>query len=98
MIHWKQLKLESETSPFVTSEKGNSMVPLIYSGQDHELTPVEIKDVKAGDIVFCKFKGKYYTHKVYAVNPLHGVLIGNAKGKRNGWTKQVYGKVTKIFK
>lgn len=66
------------------------MTPLIKSGQEHVLSPINLSDV--GDIVFCKVKGRYYTHLVKAKGD-RGVLIG----KINGWTKSVFGKVTKIL-
>lgn len=69
------------------------MTPLIKSGQEHVLSPINLSDVEVGDIVFCKVKGRYYTHLVKA----KGVLIGNNHGKINGWTKSVFGKVTKIL-
>lgn len=61
------------------------MTPLIKSGQEHVLSPINLSDVEVGDIVFCKAKGG------------RGVLIGNNHGKINGWTKSVFGKVTKIL-
>jgi len=82
---------------FITSEKGGSMTPLIKSGQDHELSPTTIDDIEVGDIVYCKVKGNFYTHLVKAKDPKKGCQIGNNKGNINGWTKQVYGKVTKII-
>jgi hypothetical protein len=82
---------------FETSEKGNSMVPLIKSGQKHILAPVKFEDVKVDDIVYCKINGKYYTHLVYKVDKLRGVLIGNKRGHMNGWTKNIYGKVIEIL-
>jgi hypothetical protein len=82
---------------FITSEKGNSMSPLIKSGQDHELSPVSIDNVVVGDIVYCKVKGRFYTHLVKAKDPKKGCQIGNNKGNINGWTKAVYGKVTKVL-
>ncbi|MGL4374413.1 MAG: hypothetical protein ACRCS6_11540 [Turicibacter sp.] len=88
----KLLKGES----FVTSERGNSMVPLIKSGQKHKLIPITIEECKVGDIVYCKVKGNLYTHLVKAVGD-RGLLIGNNHGKINGWTKIVYGKVTEIY-
>ncbi len=94
--HWKIEKLEKGES-FITKEKGNSMIPLIYSNQEHELSPIKLEDVKVGDIVFCKCSGKLYTHLVKAIDPKKGALIGNNKGNINGWTKTVYGKVTKIL-
>mgnify|MGYP003986932813 FL=1 len=83
---------------FVTSEKGNSMVPLIKSGQKHKLAPVEWKQCMKGDIVFCKVKGSFYTHLVKGKDSVKGLLIGNNRGRINGWTKQVYGRVIEVLK
>lgn len=83
---------------FITSEKGNSMIPLIKSGQEHKLAPItNLNEIKEGDIVYCKVNGNYYTHLVKAVSAKGTVLIGNNKGGINGWTKQVYGKVIEIL-
>ncbi len=94
----KNFKLErlEKGETFVTSEKGNSMSPLIKSGQDHKLAPVKLEDVSVGDIVYCKVKSSYYTHLVKGKGE-RGVLIGNNKGGINGWTKNVYGKVIEIL-
>jgi hypothetical protein len=94
MIHYKQ-KLLEEGKTFETSEKGNSMVPLLYSGEKHILTPISIEEVKVGDIVFCKVKGSYMTHLVTAKNDKKGLQISNNHGHINGWTKAVWGKVVK---
>lgn len=96
MKNYKLEKLQNGES-FKTSEKGNSMVPLIKSGQEHMLEPVDIKDVEIGDIVYCKVRGNFYTHLVKAIDPKKGCQIGNNKGNINGWTKQVYGKVTEVY-
>lgn len=95
-MNWKVEKLLKGES-FITSEKGNSMLPIIKSGQDHELSPTTLDKIKIGDIVYCKVKGRYYTHLVKAINDNKGALIGNNKGNINGWTKLIYGKVTKII-
>lgn len=87
--------LNGET--FTTSEKGNSMVPLIKSGQEHILAPISIEEINVGDIVYCKVKGKFYTHLVTAIDPKKGCQISNNKGVINGWTNQVYGKVIDIL-
>ena len=76
-----------------TSEKGNSMVGLIASGQEHIVEPATWETVEVDDIVYCKVHGNFYTHIVKAKNNDKGCLIGNNKGGINGWTKQVYGKV-----
>lgn len=96
MTHWKETKLNNGET-FITSEKGNSMVPLIKSGQDHVLAPATLESVSIGDIVFCKVSGKYYTHLVKAKDPLKGVQIGNNKGGINGWTKNIFGKVIEVL-
>ena len=95
----KNYKLEKllNGETFITSEKGNSMNPLIKSGQEHKLSPVKWEDCNQGDIVYCKVKGRFYTHLVKATDNTKGVLIGNNKGGINGWTKQVYGKVIEII-
>jgi hypothetical protein len=96
MKHWKHTALE-EGKVLRTSEKGNSMTPLIKSGQEHELTPCTWQNCNPPDIVFCKVRGHYYTHKVLAKDDKKGLQIGNNRGGVNGWTKQVFGKVTQIF-
>ena len=73
------------------------MMPLIKSGQKHKLAPAKWKDCDINDIVYCKVKGRFYTHLVKAKDDKKGLLIGNNKGRINGWTKQVYGKVIEIL-
>lgn len=94
--NWKLERLQKGET-FTTSEKGNSMVPIIKSGQDHVLEPATWESVNEGDAVYCKVKGKFYTHLVKAKNSEKGVLIGNNKGSINGWTKNVYGKVMEVL-
>lgn len=95
-MHWKIEKLlNGET--FTTSEKGNSMTPLIKSGQEHILAPIKLEDVKIDDIVFCKVAGHLYTHLVTGLNTKRGVQISNNHGHVNGWTKNVFGKVIKVL-
>jgi hypothetical protein len=94
--NYKLEKLEAGET-ITTSEKGNSMIPLIKSGQNHKLSPAKWEDCNIDDIVYCKVKGNFYTHLVKAKNNEKGLLIGNNKGNINGWTKQVYGKVIAIL-
>ena len=95
-MNWKLDKL-AKGETFITSEKGNSMVPLIKSGQDHKLAPATWDTVEVGDIVYCKVRGRFYTHLVKAKNLDKGCQIGNNKGHINGWTKQVFGKVVEVI-
>ena len=95
-MNWKVEKLKKGET-FITSEKGNSMFPIIKSGQDHKLVPAKLDEVEVDDIVFCKVKGHFYTHLVKAKNEARGCLIGNNRGGINGWTKQIYGKVIEVL-
>ena len=96
MRNYKLERLQSGES-FITSEKGNSMVPLIKSGQDHMLEPATWEEVEVGDIAYCKVKGNWYTHIVTAKNEKRGCQISNNQGYVNGWTKAVYGVVTEVI-
>lgn len=81
----------------ISREPGNSMTPLLQSRQPVEIIPATWEEVEEGDIVYCKVRGKYYTHLVKAKNEKRGVQIGNNHGHINGWTKNVYGKISKIL-
>ncbi len=82
---------------FTTKEHGNSMVPLIYSGQEHKLAPATLEEIQVGDIVYCKVKGNFLTHLVKAKDDQKGAQIGNNRGGINGWSKQIFGKVVEIL-
>ena len=81
----------------ISRESGNSMLPILKSRQPVRLQPVKWEDCKKNDIVFCRVRGSFYTHKVYAVDLNKGCLIGNNKGRHNGWTRKVFGKVIEIL-
>lgn len=95
-INYKLDKLQKGET-IVTNEKGNSMSPLIMSGQYHKIKPTTWENCNVDDIVYCKVKGNFYTHLVKAKNNEKGLLIGNNKGGINGWTKQVYGIIIEIL-
>ena len=95
MKNYKLEKLQRGES-FTTSARGNSMQPLIASGQKHKLSPATWEEVYVNDIVYCRVGGKFYTHLVKAKSD-KGVLISNNKGHVNGWTTSVYGKVVEII-
>lgn len=77
---------------------GSSMTPYIESGQLVTMEPCTIEDVVQGDIVFSKVNGSFYLHFVRKKGEDGRVLIGNAHNHDNGWTRKVYGKVTKVSK
>lgn len=73
---------------------GNSMTPRIRSGQKITVSPLS-RPPQKDDIVLAKVRGRYYFHKVTAIR--NGQYqISNNHGHINGWTKQIYGLVTKI--
>jgi len=95
-MNWKIEKLQAGET-IISKEPGNSMTPILMSRQPVEITPCTWEDVEEEDIVYCKVRGSCYTHLVKGKNDKRGVLIGNNHGHLNGWTKKVYGKVTKII-
>lgn len=95
-MNWKiQKLLDGET--IISKEPGNSMLPLLKSKQPVKLQPISWEDCETGDIVFCKVRGNVFTHLVKGKNERRGLLIGNNRGRINGWTKNVYGKVIEIL-
>ena len=92
-----KLELLQEKGKLITSEKGNSMLPRIKSGQKHKLVTCTWEECEINDIVYCKVSGRFFTHLVHAKNIQKGLQIGNMKGFINGWTKTVYGKVTEVY-
>lgn len=92
------LKLQQGETIDRHKEKGNSMLPLIKSGQPVKIEPVAYGQPTVGDIVFCKVKGKYYLHKISKTKG-NQYQISNNKGHINGWISinGIYGIVTKIY-
>lgn len=75
---------------------GNSMKPILpnpstcsYKKQDK---------YQVGDIVFCKVRGRYIdAHKITKIASDGRYMIANNHGHENGWTREIYGKVTHIL-
>jgi len=96
MISNKEIALK-EGKNVISVEPGNSMTPLIKSRQPVLLIPIKLEEVQINDIVYCKVHGKYYTHLVKSIDEKRGCLIGNNHGGTNDWTRQIFGKVSKIY-
>jgi hypothetical protein len=81
-------------------EKGNSMLPIIKSGEPVTLAPItDPSTLEIGDIVLCRVGGSVLTHKITAKQGKADKLrfqISNNHGHVNGWTRAVYGKVVAI--
>ena len=96
MTNWKVERLQNGEE-IISKEPGNSMTPKLSSRQPVRISPTTWSEVEVGDIVYCKVKGRLYTHLVKAKNDKRGCQIGNNHGHINGWTKQIYGKVIEIL-
>ena len=95
MVNWQRVVDELNAGNSVTFKpKGTSMQPRINSGERVTASP-DISDIVEGDVVVCKIKGNYYCHIVKKVGD-GKYLISNNRGKVNGWTSNVYGKVVEI--
>ncbi len=78
--------------------KGNSMEPIIKSGQLCTCEPVDINTVlEVGNVVLCKVNGRQYLHKISAIRD-NQYQISNNKNFVNGWTQRtnVFGILTKV--
>jgi len=102
--HIEKLK-KGETAKF--RPFGNSMQPVIKSGQLVTVEPVDPATLKEGDIVLCRVRGNSYLHFIKQVltikdpntsEPYTDFQIGNNRGGINGWisSDMVYGKCTKV--
>jgi len=96
-MHTAQKLLNGETC--LVQGFGNSMTPILASGQVCEVTPVKDHSLlKKGDIVLCKVNGHVYLHMIHAIREPQ-FQIGNNHKHINGWVtaKNIYGIVTKIL-
>lgn len=75
--------------------RGTSMTPRIMSGQLCTVEPVHLSALAVGDVVLCKVAGSEYLHLVKAIQG-ERVQIGNMRGRINGWTRSVYGRLVAV--
>lgn len=92
--HIKRLKA-GETVTF--RPRGGSMEPLVLDNQEVTVKPLTKDDVLVpGDIVLCKVERHSYLHLIKRCE--HKLcLIGNNKGRINGWVKRddVFGRMVR---
>jgi len=80
--------------------KGQSMTPILKSGQPVICVPVTDKTLlDKRDIVLCKVNGHYYLHLIWSLKPGDRFLIGNNHNHPNGVIsrKNIFGKVVEIL-
>jgi len=77
--------------------RGNSMSPMIESGQLCTVVPVDADALNVGDIVLCRVNGNEYLHLVKAINGRR-FQIGNNRGGVNGWigANGIYGRLARV--
>lgn len=78
---------------------GQSMTPILRSGQAVKVIPINDIKLNKNDIVFCKVAGHYYLHKISAIKNEKTYQISNNHGHVNGWISrnQIFGKVVEIL-
>ncbi len=63
------------------------MKPLIRSGQQVRVEPVGSEPLRVGDVVLCRLNGGHYLHLIKAVQG-DRYLVGNNRGRLNGWASR----------
>lgn len=93
--HAKEALLEGRTVQ--VKPRGNSMSPLVDSGDTVTLEPAEM-NLSVGDIVLARVRGRDYLHKITAINGDGRFQIGNNRGHSNGWVGEsaIYGRVITV--
>ena len=71
------------------------MTPKIESGQLCTVAPIKLEEIAVGDVVLCRVGGGEYLHLVTALQGGRA-QIGNNKGRINGWTKTVFGRLVRV--
>lgn len=85
---------------------GNSMTPMIKSGQLVTVSPCDLHGeiacckgvpIMKGDAVFCRVGGRLMLHLVTAIRAGQ-YQISNTSGHVNGWTmaKNIFGRLTQV--
>jgi hypothetical protein len=82
-----------ETGTTTMRCSGNSMLPVLSNPSI--CTYRKEEKYKVGHIVFCKVSGRYIdAHWVKQVDG-ERYMIANNRGRTNGWTRTIYGRVVR---
>lgn len=76
---------------------GDSMRPLINSRDEITIAPADIDDLRVGDVVLARVRGRLMCHLISAIDG-DRIQISNNHGHVNGWThrSKVYGAVIAV--
>ena len=88
--------LRTNKVPIARYEYGNSMMPILRSGQFCVIKPLEHdEEANIGDAVFCYVNGYLGTHMVLMKSKIDPektwYLIGMTNTQPIGWTKNIFG-------
>ena len=93
----KVIQLLNNGNKVARFEFGDSMMPILQSGEYCILTPFnsDKQEANIGDIVFCIVNGYVMTHMVLlksrnSKNEKPYYLIGGTNGQLYGWTNEIY--------
>jgi|ERR1019366_4805334 hypothetical protein len=79
------IKILEEKGEITIRGAGNSMQPLIETGQSIHLKKVLPEQLRVGDAVFCKVGGSLFVHLITALDAENQrYTISNNKGHTNG--------------
>lgn len=79
------IKVLEEKGEVVIRGAGNSMQPIIYTGNSIFLKRVLPQQLRVGDAVFCKVKNSIFVHKIVAIDEKEQkYTIANNSGFING--------------
>ena len=74
---------------------GQSMMPIIKSAS--LLTFRKTDDYKVGDVVISRVKSRIIdAHQITKIDAEGRFLISNNKGRDNGWTRKIFGRVIAV--
>lgn len=98
-MSWANFAIEALQRGEITQvrPRGHSMQGKVNDGDLVTLEPHNPDDLKIGDIVLVRVKGRVYLHLIKARNG-DRFLIGNNRGRTNGWVGKncIYGVAIKI--
>jgi hypothetical protein len=77
---------------------GHSMTGKVNHKDLVTLAPSDPDALEVGDIVLVRVKGNVYLHLIKAIDNKKRFLIGNNRGRLNGWVGRnaIYGKAIKV--
>jgi hypothetical protein len=77
--------------------RGHSMAGKVDDGDTVTVEPVGERQLRAGEVVLCRVRGREYLHLVKAVQG-NRYLIGNNRGGINGWIGRaaIFGIATRV--